>query len=111
MWAYRDGFFSDNQIEDIKKRMRTQIYYLLLYADENVNGKFEGVDVCTAFDGVLDQFSGLNTTLNYPPALIKVISLLEAAKAEYQKPNFDFTKYRRLVLDAGSEVLKIGEVK
>ena len=108
MWQYRDGAFDDDQIEDVKKRMRTQIYFLLLYADEQNKELYQNVDVCQAIDSALTWFSGLNSVLGYPPALVKVISLLEAAKSEYQSDAYDFKKYRKLVLDAGNEVLRIG---
>lgn len=108
MWQYRDGVFDDGQIEDVKKRMRTQIYFLLLYVDERNKETYKNVDVCQAIDSALTWFSGLNSVLSHPPALIKVISLLEAAKSEYQSETYDFKKYRKLILDAGNEVLKIG---
>jgi hypothetical protein len=108
MWAYREGSFDDGQIEATKKRMRSQIFYLLLYVDKREAENYEHVNVVQAIDNVLTWFSGLNVALNYPPALVKVISLLEAAKTEYERPDFDFGKYRKLILDAGNEVLKIG---
>jgi len=38
------------------------------------------------------------------------MSLLESALQEYEKgEEFDFSLYRKLVLDAGSEVMKIRE--
>ena len=35
------------------------------------------------------------------------MSLLKAAQDVYNQPDFDFKAYRKLVLDAGVEVLKI----
>lgn len=111
MWPYRDGCFSTDQIDEAKKYMRRQIFFLLLYVDPKTKDKYENVDVVQAFDSVLTWFSGLNVALEYPAPLVQVISLLEAAKMEYQSPAFDFAKYRKLVLDAGCEVLKIKEVE
>ncbi len=108
MWPYREGAFNDEQIEVTKKRMRSQIFYLLLYVDKREAEHYEHVDVVQAIENALTWFSGLNTALNYPPALVKVISLLEAAKSEYESADFDFGRYRKLILDAGNEVLKIG---
>lgn len=108
MWPYREGAFDENQIEETKRRMRSQIFYLLLYVDKKESEHYQNVDVVQAIDSALTWFSGLNSALNYPPALVKVISLLEAAKSEYESSDFDFGRYRKLVLDAGNEVLKIG---
>ena len=35
------------------------------------------------------------------------MSLLKAAQSVYNEPTFDFREYRKLILDAGAEVLKI----
>lgn len=110
MWPYRDGCFSAEQIDEAKVYMRKQIYFLLLYVDPKLHEEYKDVDVNKAFDSILTWFSGLNVALNYPKALVRVISLLEAARTEYGRKGFSFEKYRKLVLDAGNEVLKIEEV-
>ena len=110
-WAYRDGCFSPDQIEDAKRYMRKRIFFLLLYVDPKTKDEYKDVDVCRAFDSLLTWFSGINVALNYPVHLIQVISLLEAAKLEYLNPAFDYSRYRKLVLDAGNEVLEIKEVE
>ena len=111
MWKYKYGDFEDGQIDEAKKRMRKQIYFLLLYVDPATRDEYAHVDVEKAFTGILRQFDGLNEILFYPPALVKIISLLEEAKKEYLSSDFRFDVYRKLVLDAGNEVLNIEEVK
>ena len=59
---------------------------------------------------LLYKLGGLNSVLYEPPELVTVISLLEAARIEYGKENFNFKIYRKLVLDSGAEILKIKEV-
>lgn len=111
MWSYKYGDFSDNQVKDTKEYMRKQIFFLLLYVDEKTKDNYKKVNVTDAFENILTWFGGLNSLLDYPQELVRVMSLLEAAKEHYTCEDFDFAKYRKLVLDAGAEVMKIKEVK
>ena len=84
---------------------------LLKYQSLNpFSDEYEDVDVNEAFTNLLNKLGGLNSILFEPPELVTVISLLERAMWTYNKPKFNFYKYRKLLLDAGSEVLKIKEV-
>ena len=104
---YKYGEFTDGQFEEAKDYVRKQIFTLLLYADPKLHEKYENYDVNKAFDTFLHKLGGLNSILNESPELVKIISMLEAAWIEYQKPDFDFQCYRRLVLEAGNVTLKI----
>lgn len=110
MWTYKYGEFEDNQIKKTKEAIRKQIYFLLLIVDPNTKAEYSNIDVDQAFEGLQNKLAGLNELLLYPPELVKIMSLLEAAWLEYHKEDFKFSIYRKLVLDAGSEVLKIKEV-
>lgn len=110
MWRYKYGEFDDNQIAATKKQMRKQIYFLLLCVDPETREEYTNIDVNKAFDSLLRKFGGLNEILLFPPELVKVISLLESALIEYNSDSFSFAVYRKLILDAGSEVLNIKEV-
>lgn len=105
------GEFSDNQMVWTKQYMRKRIYFLLLYVDPKTSASYPNVDVDSAINGLLLRLSGLNSVLFYPKALVNVISLLEAARIEYNNPEFDFKVYRKLILDAGTEVLDIEGVE
>lgn len=111
MWKHKYGEFEENQIEITKKAIRKQIFFLLLCVDPESDEDYSNIDVAAAFNGLLKKLGGLNSILFYPPELVRVISLLEAALIEYNNPDFQFSVYRKLVLDAGSEVKKIKEVK
>lgn len=111
MWQHKYGEFNPNQVEETKKYMRKQIYFLLLYVDKNTKDEYPNVNVESAFNNILTKLSGLNELLFYPPELVVVLSLLEQALAEFKNPDFNFSIYRKLILDAGNEVLKIKEVK
>ena len=111
MWKHKYGEFNYNQVEEAKKYMRKQIYFLLLYVDPDTKDEYPNVNVESAFNNVLVKLSGMNELLFYPTELVTVLSLLEQALTEYTSPNFSFGTYRKLILDAGNEVLKIKEVK
>lgn len=109
--VYKYGEFSSNQISKTKEFMRKRIFFLLLIVDPKTKDEYENVNVYEAFDCELRKIGGLNSILLQPPELVRIISLLEAALIEFSSPNFDWYKYRKLVLDAGNEVLKIKEVE
>lgn len=108
--VHKYGEFSENQIALTKKSIRGSIFFLLLCVDNETKDEYEDVDVNEAFTNLLNKLGGLNSILFEPPELVTVISLLERAMWTYNKPKFNFYKYRKLLLDAGSEVLKIKEV-
>ena len=104
--------YSDDQLSATKQYIRKQIFYLLLYVDPKTSIEYPNVDVTKAFIGLQYKLGGLNSILFEPPALVTVMSLLEAALLEYNSVNdFDFSKYRKLILDAGNEVIKIDDSK
>lgn len=113
MITYKYGTYSDKQLTDSTSYIRKQIFYLLLYVDPKTKEEYKDTDVNKAFNGLMYKLNGLNSLLLEPPALVSVMSMLEAALLEYQNilnnSEFNFGKYRKLILDAGNEVLKIKE--
>ena len=107
---YKYGEFSQNQIARTKKRMRKKIFFLLLYVDPVTSKEYESVDVDKAFENVLSFIAGMNELLHNPQEIVSVMSYLEAARMEYQSNNFNWQRYRKLILDAGNLVLEIKEV-
>lgn len=103
------GSYTDSQLSATKQYIRKQIFYLLLYVDPQTKAEYPNVNVNKAFQGLQYKLGGLNSILFEPPSLITVMSLLEAALLEYQKSDFNFNTYRKLVLDAGNEVKKIDD--
>lgn len=104
---YKYGELSDNQIANTKKSMRKQIFFLLLCVDPKTKDEYLNVNVNDAFDGLLCKFGGLNDLLNYPDAFVEVMSLLNAAYKEYNSPEFKYSTYRKLILDAGAKVEEV----
>lgn len=104
------GDISTHQIESAKDYLRKTIFYLLLYADPNERIKYQHVDVNQAFDNALFQLVGFNKLLREPPEVPIVMNYLEAARAVYNNDaGFDFPRYRKLILDAGSKIMEVGD--
>lgn len=110
MYQHKYGEFADKQIDEIKEILRHRIFFLLLVAeDEAKNNKVEypHIDLIKANTSLLWRISGLNELLGNPIELVTVLSLLEEAKNTIKDDNFNFKKYRKLILDAGEEIMKI----
>lgn len=107
---YKYGDFTSEQITATKEKMRKQIFFLLLVVDPKTSHEYAYVDVDAAFENILTTFGGLNDLLNYPQELVEVMTLLNAAYLEYKASDFEWERYRKLILNAGCTVLKIKEV-
>lgn len=105
---YKYGTFDRSQIAKQKDKLRKQIFFLLLIADPATADNYE-VDVEAAFKNIQNILDGYNSLTGYPREVVVVASLLEKALLNYQD-NFNFQIYRKLILDAGREVLNIKEV-
>ena len=107
---HKYGNFTQSQIGKTKQEIRKQIIFLLNIVDPELKDKYQHINVQAAFQSLLDELSGMNDLLFNPPELVTVMALLEAALNEYNSKTFDFKKYRKLILDAGSKVSTIKEV-
>lgn len=111
MYPHKYGEFADMQISDITKYLRKRIFFLLLYAEDmESKTNFPNVDLKQANTSLLWRISGLNKLLGEPKELVTVLSLLEEANNIIDNQNFDFVKYRKLILDAGAEIAKIAPI-
>jgi len=110
MTEYTYGDFTSDQISYTKKRMRNQIFFLLLTVDPKNEDKYDDIDIDKAFINVLTTWGSLNDLLNYPDEFCEVMALLNAAYLEWKSPTFSWSHYRKLILDAGNSVCKIKEV-
>lgn len=103
------GSYSFAQISSLKSSIRKSIFFLLLYVDPETSGSYPDIDVVEAFHNLQYKLNGLNSILLNRPELVETMSLLESALMEYQSEQFDFKKYRKLILDAGSEIMRVKE--
>ena len=108
--VYKYGEFTTGQMHEMKEGLRKRIFFLLLLVDRKTAEIYEGVDVEKAFESLLTEFGGLNELLGYPAELVSVLSLVNAARLEYESSDFNWQRYRKLILDAGNGVAKIKEV-
>lgn len=100
--------FTSEQIESEKKLLQKKIFYLLLIVDPETTEQYPNVDVEAAFDDMFSDLDGLNEIFSYPIEMVNIAKKLAKAFKEYKSPDFEYKRYRKLVLDAGSEVTKIG---
>lgn len=100
--------FSAEQIQNEKKLLQKKIFYLLLIVDPETASNYPNVDIEAAFEDIFSDIDGLNEVFSYPVEMVNVAKKLAKALKEFQSEDFQFKKYRKLVLDAGSEVMKIG---
>lgn len=109
---YTYGDFTGLQIREVKQKMRKQIFFLLILVDPKTSGEFKNMDAGSAIEDVLRTYGSLNNLLGYPKEFVDVMVLLNAAYLEYQKgtEEFEWTIYRKHILEAGNAVLAIKEV-
>lgn len=103
------GSYSPAQIHSIKSQLQKSIFFLLLYVDPQTSGGYTGINVADAFKNLQYKMNGLNDILLQQPELVETMSYLEAALEEYQSECFNFQVYRKLVLDAGSAIMRLKE--
>lgn len=101
---YEYGEFTPEQLSDQKKDLHSKLFWLLLYRDPKTCDEYCGIDVDKYLNGLMYRIGGLNDLLGNPSGLVTLMSVLQAVKTENNKDNFDYSVYRKLVLDAHSVV-------
>ena len=104
------GVFAKDQIVAYKEKMRKKIFFLLLIVDPKTKEEYKEVNVDEAFSNILRVLGGYDELIGHPVEMVTVLSMLAAAKKELDSDSFEYATYRKLILDAGCEVLKIKEV-
>lgn len=99
---HKYGEFSKEQIECNAKIMHGQIHKLLLHKDTDFKNIvfFTEADFNNYFVNLLYRFGGLNELLGYPKHMVSLMSTLQAAYTEVNSENFNYSNFRRLILDA-----------
>lgn len=103
------GSYSPTQIHEVKLSIQKSIFFLLLYVDPKTRDEYPDIDIVGAFRNLQYKINGLNSILLEPPELVQTMALLESALNEYKSDDFQWTQYRKLILDAGSEIMKVKE--
>lgn len=105
---YLYGEFESYQISNYKKKLHKDLFWLILYKDPKTKDQYQDVDFDKYFSFLMKKIDGLNELLFYPSEIIEMLSYLEAAFIESRKETFNWSIYRKLILDAQSMVDKIG---
>lgn len=105
---HKYGQFSEEQFESYKKKLHSEIHWLLIYKDPEKSKSFNNIDFIKYFDGLMNRLNGLNSILMFPVEMVSIMASLEAAHNEAMKDDFNFSAYRKLILDAHAMIDKIG---
>lgn len=106
---HKYGNFPNGQFENYKVKLHKDLFYLLLYKDPKTAEQFAGVNFDKYFVGLMRKIDGLNELLFYPCEIVEMMGLLEAAYKLTCDENFQYSIYRKLVLDAHNLVDRICE--
>lgn len=107
MIPYKYGEFDIAQIDEYKKKLHKKIHWLLLYKDPTVDID-NNVNFQQYFFFIMKEIAGLNSLLGYPEEIVELLIVLQTARKETYKEDFDFKLYRKFILDAHSLVNRIG---
>ena len=74
--------FSNEQIEQTKKKMRTKLFFLLLLKDPNPKyvDKYKDINIDDVFEDILLTFGGFNSLLNNPQIMVSILSKIAGAR-------------------------------
>ena len=102
MVSHKYGEFQKSQIDYYQNKLRKKIFWLVLYTDKNTNKEFKDIDIIKYHENLLFEISRYNELLLYPKDFVEIINSLESAFYILKSDNFNFTKYKKLVFDAGA---------
>ena len=89
------GTFSEEQMEQYKKKLHSKMFWMLLYKDPETENKYKNVNYNNYFVNLMKEINGLNVILQYPDEIVGIMSMLQAAYLETQETPFTFQNYRK----------------
>ena len=101
---YKYGEYSQEQLHDYKKKLHSVVHWLLIYAEE------KSIILDEYFVKVQYRFDGLNELLGHPSQLVEISNLIESAKLEYKKEDYNYSIYRKSILDIHDLIDDLPEV-
>lgn len=104
------GSFDMKQLDKYKVKLHKKLFWLILYKDPDLKGKYGYINFQKYFKRLMGEIDGLNQLLSYPPQIVEMMSLLQAAYTLTEKEKFDYKTYRKYVLDAHSLIDELKEV-
>ena len=97
------GNIDNIQIRKHKEILHKDVFKLLWMKEEN----YPQLDAY--FSSVLWKLTGYNSVFNNQVIMIDIMSLLEAARIEANKEDYNHSKYRKAILDSMSLIDKLKE--
>lgn len=88
--------FSREQIRQTKKAVHSMVHWLLLYVEQDYDREM----LDQYFKTVLYRISGLNEVMGENYTFVLLLSTLRAAKTFLSSEDYNYSDYRRLILDA-----------
>jgi len=110
MIDHKYGSFQTEQFNEYIKQLHKKIHWLLLYKDPKMTELYPEMTseaFKKYFDNVMCEISGLNDLLFYPPQICAIMCLLQGAILLTEQEDFDFSVYRKRILDAHMLIDKI----
>lgn len=98
---YKYGVYPQEQFEGYKQRIHSLVHWLLIYAEQ------ESPILNDYFDKLQYKLDGLNELIKYPAQLVEIMALIESARIEYNKPNYNYKIYRKTIFDIHELIDKI----
>lgn len=93
--------FSKSQIQKSKKRLQNSIFKLLLMKEE------ESKNLDSYFSSLIWKIEGYNQLFGYQEVFVDLLAIIQRARTEASKADYNHDLYRKAILDATSLVDKI----
>lgn len=102
MRPYLYGKFTDKQITEATRAMHNDIHKLLLYKDKRIEETiFEDDEAFLIFfQNVMFKFGGTKTLFNNNGIMVTLMSTLQGAYDNVTSDEFNYTTFRRAILDS-----------
>ena len=108
---YIYGSFTKKQIKQATRTMHNDIHKLLLYKDKHIEDTiFEDDEAFLIFfENVMYKLGGTKTLFNNTGMMVTLMATLQAALDEAQSDHFDYTTFRRAILDSHGYIKQMFE--
>lgn len=94
------GELTTEQLNEYREKLHKKLFWLLLYKDPKTKYEYQQTDFDRYFSTLMMELKGLDEVLIHPTGLVEMLCILEAAFDETKKEPFEYSIYRKFVLDA-----------